>query len=157
MNGLLTWKGFWLRAMGMLVTTGAVQAATIVQPDVRAGASHINVNGYSNGQDVSETGGQIDAELRIAMVDQRGSFSIVPKIMSTYYPGNNLLEREEQQLTLDWTRLFQTGDSHFVVDFSRKDLFSSEFEDANADPDGGGPMAPARSAARLDPVVAIRS
>ena len=99
---------------------GAAQAATVVQPDVRAGASHIDVNGFSSGQDIKETGGQIDAEVRIAMVDQRGSFSIVPKIMSTYYNGNDLLEREEQRLTLDWTRLFQTGDSHFVVDFSRK-------------------------------------
>ena len=117
--------------------TLTAEAATVVQPDIRIGASYIKVETFGPGQGQSDSGGQIDASIRLAYLDDRTTFSFTPKLMQTYYSGSGSLEREEQELSLAWSRLFKTGDSNIRADYSRKDLFSSEFEDFSPEPDVG--------------------
>ncbi len=115
----------------------AANAAVEVQPDIRVGASHIYVDTVAGDQSVSETGGQIDAEIRFAFFDERGEFAIVPMVSQTFYKESDSLDREEERVTLLWNREYRTGDVDLLLDFSRLDMFSSEFEDVNTDPIGG--------------------
>lgn len=121
--------------LGWLAGPVAVHAATVIQPDIRVGPSYISVDRSSGGEDLSEGGGQVDARVRFAFVDEVSSIVFIPKIMQTLYSGNESLEREEQRATILWDRKYQTGNSSLRFDYSRQDLFSAELEDFNTDPD----------------------
>ena len=110
-------------------------AAAVVQPDLQVGASYVDNGGFTGEDDVSSAGAEVRAKLDIGWVNERGSVTLVPMVRATRYSDDALSEREEQRLTFNWLRNFQTGASNTQFDFSRQDLFSSELRDITLDPD----------------------
>lgn len=127
--------GVFLVEAVLISISGSVLAATDVTPEIRVGVSHIDVESFGAVESVSDSGAQVEAEIKIRSAGPRGSFTLTPKVMQTFYGEADILEREEQRLTAEAQRLFQTAKWNITLDYSRKDLFSSEFDDLNADPD----------------------
>ena len=111
-------------------------AATDVTPDVRVGASYLNVKRFGESSRDDDIGGRIDARIRLESVEQDSNLVIRARILQTFLEEElEELEREEQRITLAWEKLFQRGAFRFGANYLRKDLFSSEFEDAVSDPE----------------------
>lgn len=119
----------------VLFAAESAVAAAVVQPDVQVGATYIDNGGFTGDDDVSSAGAEVRAKLNMGWVDERGSVTLVPMVRATRYTDDALTEREEQRLTFNWLRNFQTAASNTQFDFSRQDLFSSELRDISLDPD----------------------
>lgn len=117
-------------------TAGApAAAATVFQPDFRLGVSYLDNGGFTGTEDVNATGAEVHARARIGFVDERNQLLLIPVVRLTEYNEDRVTDREEQRLTLNWYRDFQTGASNTIAEYRRQDLFSSEFRDIELDPD----------------------
>ena len=119
----------------LILATVTTHAATVVQPDIRFGVSHLDNAGFTSDDEFDATGGEIEAKVKLGFVDERSSVVLIPMIRYAQYSGNQVSDREEQRLQFNWFRDFQTAASSTTIDFNRQDLFSSEFRDFLPDPD----------------------
>jgi hypothetical protein len=127
--------GAFLAGILILLHVPPVNAATVVQPDVRAGVTYMDNGGLTGEEDVSAAGAEVQAQLKLGFVDERGSLTLIPMIRAAQFSDEGVSDREEQQIQLNWLRNFQTAATNTLLSFDRQDLFSSELRDISLDPD----------------------
>lgn len=88
------------------------------------------------GQDIKVSGGALDAQLTIRAETPRSSFRLVPRLRSTFYPGDEQDETDDQFLYLAWAHRGERSEMSADANYSRVTTLGQYFPGSTVLDDG---------------------
>lgn len=89
------------------------------------------------GQEISVSGVEVDARLTIRAATPRTTFRLIPRIRSTFYPGDEDDETDDGFLRMDWEYRGEKSLGALNVDYAHRTVLGRFFP-YSAGPDDGG-------------------
>ena len=114
---------------------GASAADWHVDPKITVNAQSDDNHRLSDvpGQENEVFGAEVDGQLTLRAEMPRGSFRLIPRLRSTFYPGDEEEEADNQYLRLDMERRGERSQAAFGANYSRVETLGRFFPGADVD------------------------
>lgn len=94
------------------------------------------------GQEIEVAGAVIDAQITVLAETPRTNFSLTPRLRSSFYPGDQTEEADDQFVYLDWGHATERTRLRLGADYSRVVTFSSFYPEPQVSAGSSGGSQP---------------